>query len=205
MRSLHATLWAIVACLSSGCGRETHTAASPPAPSPRIVYVVVSPSPLTRAARPELTWTPDLELVPTRAATAAAAVIEMPLPTPRPTIDIASIPNMDRPRDPGARSRREQLAACLSYDVEPSPGGQWARVKVTGHNRCANSVSADESWFEVTAIGWQGGAQDRQVGRFQQAILPNGTAETYIELGCSGPCRYTAAVWWAAGAGRPPN
>jgi hypothetical protein len=125
------------------------------------------------------------------------------VPTMRPTaVDVGAIPNMDAPRAPGPKDRREQLADCVTYNIEPSPGGQWARVKVTGRNRCAQTVSADEGWFEVTAIGWQGGAQDREVGRFQQPILPYSSAETYIELHCDGPCRYTAEVWWAAGGGR---
>jgi len=129
-------------------------------------------------------------------------------PTPRPTVDISSIPSMDRQMEPplDVKSRTDQLAGCMTYSAEPYPGGQWYRVQVTGRNSCNAPVTADESWFEITAFDWNGARTGRQVGRFQGVIPALGQAQTYIEVECpKGPCRYSAAVWWAAGGGQKPH
>jgi hypothetical protein len=104
---------------------------------------------------------------------------------------------------PEVKWRSDQLAGCMTYSAEPDPGGQWVHVKVVGHNSCAAPVTADESWFEITAFDWNGAQAGREVGRFQDAIPALGQAQTYIAVDCpKGPCRYGAAPWWAAGGGR---
>lgn len=209
MRRLALTLGSLLPCFVSlfGCTKpDKRSSASVPTPEPRIVYVVVTPSQAPQVPRDaEPTWTPDPDLVlvtPTEAPTAP------PPPTPRPTVDISAIPSLERPMGPpaDAKSRSDQLAGCMTYSAEPDPGGQWVRVRVTGHNSCNQPVTSDESWFEITATDSSGAQVGREVGRFQNVIPIQGQAQTYIALDCpKEPCRYKAAAWWAAGGGRGPQ
>ena len=59
-----------------------------PTAAPTVVDTVVDPSRVPRDAEP--TWTPDPELVRTTPTLAAP-------PTPRPTLDISSIPSLEHP------------------------------------------------------------------------------------------------------------
>lgn len=143
-----------------------------------------------------------------------------PVPTPRPTIDLAQIPTLERQIGTAdgadAPSRRDQLAHCLSYRVEPLSqpgvsGNVKTRVKVHARNGCNTGVPSDESWFEITSISnADGSTVGKEVGRFQGPIGPFATdAETLVEIDCPtnlpGGCRYSVEVWWAAGGGRGPH
>ena len=144
----------------------------------------------------------------TRAITPTLAPIVPAPPTPRPTVDISSIPNFDRPMGApaDAESRSDQLAGCMTYSAEPDPVGQWVRVKGYGPEFVRPARDPDESWFEITAIDSSGTRVGREVGRFQNVIPVQGQAQTYIAVDCPrGACRYNAAAWWAAGGGRGPQ
>lgn len=205
--SLRVSVVALV-LIATACSRRAAPAALAPTAAPRIVYVMV-----TQPPDAELVWTPEPE-APTPAY--ETAVIEHRVPSPVPTIDIAAIPNQDRPRAPTPDSRTQQIAGCLTYSTEhiSQPGYSGlvkARVRVRARNNCNFFVPVDDSWFEiVSTAGVNGSTLGREVGRFQIPIPPlSRDTETTIEVDCPqdlpGGCRFTAAVWWAAGGGRSPE
>lgn len=163
----------------------------------------------------EPTWTPEPEV--TNAAREITIAVPPPAaPTLWPTVDIASIPNMDRPHDSQARSRTEQLAGCLSFRVEPIsepgwPGKKATRAKVHARNRCTSWIPAEDTWFEaISRSGTNGSTIGREVAHFYEPIAPmEPDVETLISIDCPpdlpGGCTFSAEVWWAAGGGRKPE
>lgn len=202
-----------MAFLLCGCYRREApipAAAAPTAP-PKIVYVLVTPLPAP--LEPEPAWTPEPEMAQANVQT---DVVELAVPTPRPTIDIAAIPNQDRPRGPTPAWRTGQLNQCLSFTAEPMSqpgyfGAMRTRVRIRARNSCNSFVTADESWFELVSISAANGSPiGREIGRFQLPIPPQSRdSETMMEIDCPhnlpGGCRFTASVWWAAGGGRRPQ
>jgi TonB family protein len=95
MRSPVLKLGTLLLCVvgASSCTRSNpQPAAAVRTPNPKIADVGTTPIQAPREAEP--TWTPDPELVlftPTAAPTAP------PPPTRRPTLDISSIPSLERP------------------------------------------------------------------------------------------------------------
>lgn len=85
------TLLLCVMAASSCTRSDPQPEAVAPTPEPKIVDVVVTPSHAPREAEP--TWTPDPELV---LLTPTAAPTAPPPPTRRPTVDISSIPSLER-------------------------------------------------------------------------------------------------------------
>lgn len=200
----------LVGLFVSGCGGRERVERV-------IVVVTATPAPGAKAAEvkagPEVTWTPE-PLEPTAAVT--GTVFEVAFPTRRPTIDASAIPNMDRPRGPTPGSRTEQLAGCLTYSIEPTAqpgvsGNVATRVRVRARNSCNLWIPVNDSRFEIISISnASGGTVGRETGMFQEPIPPlSSNVETFVAIDCPsnlpGGCRYTAAVWWAAGGGRRPD
>src|SRR5262249_3007104 len=105
---------------------------------------------------------------------------------------------------------------CLTYTTEPLSqpgfsGAQRTRVKVRARNACNIGIPSDDSWFEITSVANGTGATiGRETARFQGPIAPmSHDTETMVEVDCPpdlpGGCRYSVAVWWAAGGGRAPH
>jgi TonB family protein len=86
------TLLLYVVGVSSCTRSDPRPAASVRTPEPKIADVDTTPIQAPREAEP--TWTPDPELV---LFTPTAAPTPLPPPTPRPTLDISSIPSLERP------------------------------------------------------------------------------------------------------------
>ena len=143
----------------------------------------------------EAAWTPE----PTRMEAPHVEAQPTEVPTLRPTIDLATIPNFDRPRDAPPQSRQEQLSQCLSYTTRTRmtySANNRVQLYVTAHNSCSRWIPADDTGFEVTAFPYgAAGTAGRATGQFQAAIGPNGSAETLIEVDCAGgQCRYVVTV-----------
>lgn len=148
----------------------------------------------------EPTWTPEpLPLSPSPAHRDAA--LDVPGRATVTPVDIGSIPNFDRPRDPTPSSRVEELSRCLSYRAAPDPtysSTSRVRLLVRARNTCAAWIPIEETKFEVLskpAMG--GGTIARAVGQFQAAIPPGSShLETVIEIDCpaAGGCRYDVSV-----------
>lgn len=193
----------------AGCGRLSEPHA--PEPTARVVRVVVTATPEPAPQPTEALALPTLS----PAGVFQSAVIESRLPTPLPTIDVATIPNLDRPREPTPESRTEQLMRCLTFTVAEDDHprlSSWppdvARVKVMARNNCGFWIAASESWFEVTSmpVGHQG-AVGREIDHFPVVIGPSSSnAETFVMIKCPDAqtvgCHYSVAVWWAAGGGK---
>src|SRR5262245_20216768 len=103
MREIAARPILVVASLVTfavACGeRSSRPAGTPTAAPARVVFVVVTPT-----SRPEAepTWTPEPEMVAALTPSPRATDRE-PGPSPRPTIDIASIPSLEHSvADPSA-------------------------------------------------------------------------------------------------------
>lgn len=152
---------------------------------PTEVLTAAPPSPV---AEPTVT--------PTPADTIQTSFIEVRIITPTP-VDIASIPNFDRPADPTPRSASEERSRCLSYTVQPEPSGQSRRLRVRVRNACTFWVPPEQSWFEIVATPSNGqGTTGKATGSFQGPIAPHSSnVETFIEVDCpsevQGGCRYT--------------
>ncbi len=147
------TSTAALAALLTRCGRAPEAQA--PEPTARVARTVVAATP---EPAPEPTAGPAAA-VPSPAPTFQSAVIEVRIPTPAPTVDVAAIPNLDRPREPTPESRTEPLMRCMTFTVAEddhprlsSWGPEAARVKVMVRNHCGFWIAASESWFEVTAM-----------------------------------------------------
>jgi len=201
------TLITLLATLfAAACSKPSSTVS--PTPAAKVVYVVVTPTQALREAEP--TWTPGPELVP---ATPTAPPTAIAPPAPRPTIDLADIPSLERSSEPEPDSRHDQLVKCLSFSTSEVSEASWEgsqkrRVRVRARNMCGAGIESADSWFEITAVSNGSGATiGREQGRFQTPIGPySSDAETFIEVDCPknlpGGCRYDVAVWWAAGGGR---
>jgi hypothetical protein len=162
----------LLVSLLIGCSRaEAPSPNLEPAPAP-------SPVPTETAATiPEATPTPSEQL--------ETNVVEVRVVTPTP-VDVAAIPNFDRPAEPTPASPAEQRARCLSYTVERETFGESRRVKVRVKNSCGFSIPPEESWFEITATPASGrGVVGRASGSFQATIGPHSSnVETLIEVDC---------------------
>lgn len=156
--------------------------------------------------------TPDILLAPTEIAETPAPVstplphtaeLVIPLrpPTPVPTVDIASIPNTDRPREPEPRTTRDRLVRCLTFtlsktDMGPITGRHVVRVEVHARNSCSDvTFSGSEAFFEVRARDRTGQVVTRQAGNFQTPIAPLGESVTYVDILATIDDRLEASVY----------
>ena len=176
----------------SGCSRspERSVSRTPPTRGPDVLLApteVVETSP--SAPSP----------LPTAAVQSAEFVVV--LPTPVPTVDIASIPNLDRPREPVAKTVRERMARCFTFflnkqDLGPITGRHIVRVEVRVRSSCSNTAFVgEECWFEVRARDRAGNVVARQVGQFQSPIGPLGEAVTFVDLAATIDDRLEASPW----------
>lgn len=191
----------------SGCSRPeaTATAMTRPTPGTKSVDVVVTPIDSVEA---ETLATPPPEI--------QTSSVILTIPTPAPTVDVGSIPNMDREKRPTPENLTEQMQQCLSFSVAVAPTnaliaggipGRQLAVRVV--NSCDVTFSAADSWFEARGKSPGGAVLGRQVGRFQQDLRARSSAETLIQLdNCCNDGRavtFEASVWWAAGGGKSPG
>ncbi len=178
-----------------GCGRPDVGDARP-TPLPAAAAVPLS--------RTQAMPTAYLEPAPTPApaldeSVVETNVIEVRVVTPTP-VDVATIPNFDRPADPTPASRAEQRSRCLTYTVEPESTGPSTRLRVRVRSHCGFWVPVEESWFEIVATPVSGhGTTGRATGSFQAPIGPHSSnVETLVEVYCptdvAGGCRYSVSA-----------
>jgi hypothetical protein len=178
---------------------------SQPTAAPRVVFVVVTPP-----------VTPDsiaISLVPTSVPTAGfqSAEFVVRFPTPRPTVDLAAIPNSDREKEPPPKDLRDQMVRCLTYTVETQDYGpintrHGVRAFVHARNSC-DLVSFDggDCWFEIHSRDKSGAILSRETGRFQTPIPAKGEATTEIDIMSGFGEKLDASIAWEAGGGKPPG
>ena len=195
--------WILALLIVPACSKApAPIAAVATPPPPQIVYVVATPTAAPAVAAPP-------------AVQHAEQSFAVP-PPPPPTVNVAEIPNMDRPREPDVAPStvRDQMVRCLVYSVETDSsalavsGLKFIGVLVTARNRCHDvSFAPNDCWFEVLSRPERARGNQivsREVGRFQDAIPPDGSATTRITL-AGDPMttyRFEASPWWAAGGGR---
>ena len=155
--------------------------------------------------------TPDVVLAPTIVGEAVPGVSPSPrfesaeiviaVPTAVPTVDVATIPNSDRPRAPAPATVKDQMVRCLTFslarqEMGPITERHIVRVEVRAKSSCPDQrFGADESWFEVRAVDRAGRVVARQPGRFQTPIEPFGEAVTFVEVAITIDERLEASVY----------
>jgi len=166
---------------------------------PRSATIAGKPTPDVLLAPKEIADAPPP--VPTEGPHSAEVIVSVRAPTPVPTVDVASIPNSDRPRDAEPKSLREQLVRCLTFtlskqDFGPITDRHIVRVEVHARSSCTDlTFVGEQALFEVRARDRVGNVVARQVGQFQSPIRPLGEAVTFVDIAATIDDRLEASVY----------
>jgi hypothetical protein len=202
----------VTGALVGACSKEQQSAVKVrPTAAPRILYVVATPTATSETDQSSPPLSPVAPLTPMM----QSSEITWKIPPPSPTLEVASIPTMDRTTPVPPTSLTAQMVQCLAYEVKPNHklvltyGVAGEQLEVHVKNACPQTFSADDSWFEVRALDEGGRVIAKETGRFQSEIGARGTADTIIQLDhCCDPMKrikYEGSVWWAAGGGKGPK
>ncbi len=199
---LHATRVQALATLAAlalgGCSRP----AQPPAPSPRIVYVVVTATPVPEDAAPA-----ELAPVPFEHAEQT-----FPIPPPEPSgprqNELEAPPEPPPAEAAPRRTLHDEMMRCLTFTLEKDGAvavSTGVQLKVTARNQCATSFAESDLRVDVRARPWSGtGVAAREIISFQGNVAPYGSAVTYVILHCDPDksFRFEAVPSPSAGADR---
>lgn len=184
-----------------GCSRPAVAPGPSRSPSPRVVYVVVTATPV-----PE-------EAAPAREAESAPVPFEHAEQTFRIPSSESGAPRQNEfePQPAEAAPRRtlyEEMGRCLTFTLEKDGAvavSTGVQLKVSARNQCATSFAASDLRVEVRARPWSGtGVAAREIISFQGNIAPYDSALTYVILHCDPDksYRFEASPWPSAGSGR---
>jgi hypothetical protein len=166
---------------------------------PRSATIAGKPTPDVLLAPKEIADAPLP--IPTERPHSTEVVVSVLPPTPAPTVDVASIPNSDRPRDSEPKSLREQLVRCLTFtlskqDFGPITDRHIVRVEVHARSSCTDlTFIGEQTLFEVRARDRVGNVVARQVGQFQSPIRPLGEAVTFVDIAATIDDRLEASIY----------